>query len=219
MIKPSSGSMEEGKCLMWLRQHVMGPYFSATRWEDHQAFSGGGMAGSRRVVHEAAGWMAWPPRSYSCSFCKREFRSAQALGGHMNVHRRDRAMLKQIPTVEANNHDHEDQDHNQHPLIKPLGSSQGKHPAAANPSISVAGLPPKVPSDDAVQTKLAIGLGEEALGGSFKALSCKRHKSSSPTNSSLKAAPLVFLNQCGDVFDSVEELDLELRLGDPPKVS
>ncbi|XP_031106935.1 probable transcriptional regulator RABBIT EARS [Ipomoea triloba] len=37
---------------------------------------------------------AWPPRSYSCSFCKREFRSAQALGGHMNVHRRDRAKLK-----------------------------------------------------------------------------------------------------------------------------
>ncbi|KAF7106952.1 hypothetical protein CFC21_107654 [Triticum aestivum] len=37
---------------------------------------------------------AWPPRSYTCSFCKREFRSAQALGGHMNVHRRDRARLR-----------------------------------------------------------------------------------------------------------------------------
>jgi hypothetical protein len=35
-----------------------------------------------------------PPRSYACSFCKREFRSAQALGGHMNVHRRDRARLR-----------------------------------------------------------------------------------------------------------------------------
>ncbi|GAB4834728.1 transcriptional regulator [Ancistrocladus abbreviatus] len=31
----------------------------------------------------------WPPRSYSCNFCRREFRLAQALGGHMNVHRRD----------------------------------------------------------------------------------------------------------------------------------
>ncbi|OMO76665.1 Zinc finger, C2H2-like protein [Corchorus olitorius] len=40
----------------------------------------------------------WPPRSYSCSFCRREFRSAQALGGHMNVHRRDRARLKQSLT-------------------------------------------------------------------------------------------------------------------------
>lgn len=43
---------------------------------------------------DAAGSM-WPPRSYTCSFCRREFRSAQALGGHMNVHRRDRARLKQ----------------------------------------------------------------------------------------------------------------------------
>ncbi|KAJ0968183.1 hypothetical protein J5N97_025100 [Dioscorea zingiberensis] len=39
----------------------------------------------------------WPPRSYSCSFCHREFRSAQALGGHMNVHRRDRAKLREAP--------------------------------------------------------------------------------------------------------------------------
>lgn len=37
----------------------------------------------------------WPPRTYSCDFCKRDFRSAQALGGHMNVHRRDRALLRQ----------------------------------------------------------------------------------------------------------------------------
>ncbi|KAK1356554.1 putative transcriptional regulator RABBIT EARS [Heracleum sosnowskyi] len=39
----------------------------------------------------------WPPRSYTCTFCRREFRSAQALGGHMNVHRRDRARLLQTP--------------------------------------------------------------------------------------------------------------------------
>lgn len=41
------------------------------------------------------GGFSWPPRSYACSFCKREFRSAQALGGHMNVHRRERARLRQ----------------------------------------------------------------------------------------------------------------------------
>ncbi|KAL6520954.1 hypothetical protein OROGR_017523 [Orobanche gracilis] len=45
------------------------------------------------------GGCVWPPRSYSCSFCRREFRSAQALGGHMNVHRRDRARLKQSPVL------------------------------------------------------------------------------------------------------------------------
>lgn len=44
----------------------------------------------------------WPPRSYICSFCRKEFKSAQALGGHMNVHRRDRARLRQSsPTHEV----------------------------------------------------------------------------------------------------------------------
>ncbi|KAL5713507.1 hypothetical protein ACHQM5_015575 [Ranunculus cassubicifolius] len=43
----------------------------------------------------------WPPRSYTCTFCRREFRSAQALGGHMNVHRRDRAKLRQSPPSSA----------------------------------------------------------------------------------------------------------------------
>ncbi|XP_073159187.1 transcriptional regulator SUPERMAN-like [Henckelia pumila] len=42
------------------------------------------------------------PRFYSCSFCKKEFRSAQALGGHMNVHRRDRARMRQSPPMICN---------------------------------------------------------------------------------------------------------------------
>ncbi|WVZ61436.1 hypothetical protein U9M48_011306 [Paspalum notatum var. saurae] len=49
-------------------------------------------------ARDAAGHLGgcvWPPRSYTCTFCRREFRSAQALGGHMNVHRRDRARLRQ----------------------------------------------------------------------------------------------------------------------------
>ncbi|XP_021899488.1 transcriptional regulator SUPERMAN-like [Carica papaya] len=47
------------------------------------------------------GGFSWPPRSYTCSFCKREFKSAQALGGHMNVHRRDRARLRQSPSEDG----------------------------------------------------------------------------------------------------------------------
>ncbi|TXG58659.1 hypothetical protein EZV62_016488 [Acer yangbiense] len=38
-------------------------------------------------------------KSYTCAFCKRGFSNAQALGGHMNIHRRDRAKLRQS-TVE-----------------------------------------------------------------------------------------------------------------------
>ncbi|KAJ1381065.1 Zinc finger C2H2-type [Sesbania bispinosa] len=34
-------------------------------------------------------------RSYTCAFCKRVFSNAQALGGHMTTHRRDRAKLRQ----------------------------------------------------------------------------------------------------------------------------
>ncbi|KAI3667054.1 hypothetical protein L6452_42096 [Arctium lappa] len=34
-------------------------------------------------------------RSYTCTFCKRGFSNAQALGGHMNVHRKDRARLRE----------------------------------------------------------------------------------------------------------------------------
>ncbi|KAL6192103.1 hypothetical protein ACLB2K_038490 [Fragaria x ananassa] len=42
----------------------------------------------------------WPPRCYICGFCKREFKSAQALGGHMNVHRKDRARLRSSPPAD-----------------------------------------------------------------------------------------------------------------------
>ncbi|KAL0457038.1 UNVERIFIED_CONTAM: Transcriptional regulator SUPERMAN [Sesamum latifolium] len=70
----------------------------------------------------AAGF-SWPPRSYTCSFCKREFRSAQALGGHMNVHRRDRARLRQSPqrdiVVGGNNHNHVQ--NSNRPMTKDLG--------------------------------------------------------------------------------------------------
>ncbi|KAL9230153.1 hypothetical protein vseg_005540 [Gypsophila vaccaria] len=53
---------------------------------------------------DGGGGCIWPPRSYACSFCKRVFKSAQALGGHMNVHRRDRALLKQqVITTTINN--------------------------------------------------------------------------------------------------------------------
>ncbi|XP_074573897.1 putative transcriptional regulator RABBIT EARS [Curcuma longa] len=65
---------------------VLGRRLPSPSWEE-QAF-----AADAAEAH--SGGCVWPPRSYSCSFCRREFRSAQALGGHMNVHRRDRARLR-----------------------------------------------------------------------------------------------------------------------------
>uniref|UniRef100_A0A7N0UG04 C2H2-type domain-containing protein n=1 Tax=Kalanchoe fedtschenkoi TaxID=63787 RepID=A0A7N0UG04_KALFE len=46
------------------------------------------------VTRDADLLTSWPPRYYTCSFCTRRFKSAQALGGHMNVHRRARAILR-----------------------------------------------------------------------------------------------------------------------------
>ncbi|XP_039163014.1 probable transcriptional regulator RABBIT EARS [Eucalyptus grandis] len=40
-------------------------------------------------------------RSYECIFCKRGFSNAQALGGHMNIHRKDKAKLKQSSTISS----------------------------------------------------------------------------------------------------------------------
>ncbi|TKY47455.1 transcriptional regulator RABBIT EARS [Spatholobus suberectus] len=101
--------MEESQYLMWikrkqiLKSHIQQPFGAGNNnnssWEE-RAFA----EDAARIL----GGCIWPPRSYSCNFCKREFRSAQALGGHMNVHRRDRARLKQSlsPHNEALQHHH-----------------------------------------------------------------------------------------------------------------
>lgn len=71
--------------LVMSKKHILNSHLNDS-WEE-QAFAVDAAG--------ALGGCVWPPRSYSCSFCRREFRSAQALGGHMNIHRRDRAKLKQ----------------------------------------------------------------------------------------------------------------------------
>ncbi|KAI7996194.1 Zinc finger protein 10 [Camellia lanceoleosa] len=75
------------------------------------------------------GGCIWPPRSYTCSFCRREFKSAQALGGHMNVHRRDRARLKQSPSpLNENLHQHHHQNHHNH-ILNPCTSLDVQYPS------------------------------------------------------------------------------------------
>ncbi|KAH7542405.1 transcriptional regulator SUPERMAN [Ziziphus jujuba] len=43
-------------------------------------------------------------RSYECTFCKRGFSNAQALGGHMNIHRKDKAKLRQVNSPNFDEH-------------------------------------------------------------------------------------------------------------------
>ncbi|OVA17798.1 zinc finger protein [Macleaya cordata] len=103
--------MEQTRYWMWTRSNL-----SETSSHAHHAQPSPTCNESweeQAFAEDSAGLLGgciWPPRSYSCSFCRREFRSAQALGGHMNVHRRDRARLKQSPTSHQNeilqNHHH-----------------------------------------------------------------------------------------------------------------
>ncbi|EES10318.1 zinc finger protein 10 [Sorghum bicolor] len=94
---------------------------SEPSWEE-QAFA--------RDAAAHLGGCVWPPRSYSCTFCQREFRSAQALGGHMNVHRRDRALLRQGGSSSPDDV-HAPNDDQSHPQ---QGALLYRAAAASNPS-------------------------------------------------------------------------------------
>ncbi|KAG5092120.1 hypothetical protein AAZX31_18G169100 [Glycine max] len=77
-------------------------------------------------------------KSYSCYFCKRGFSNAQALGGHMNIHRKDRAAkLKQsseenllsldISIKATSDHPNDPSDFEEKILFR-LGAGEEKHP-------------------------------------------------------------------------------------------
>ncbi|KAI3693075.1 hypothetical protein L6452_32903 [Arctium lappa] len=82
-----NGGRARNKAIINYRKVAKDQYYC---WENSSGQEGFGDGGA------LVGEFSWPPRSYTCSFCKREFRSAQALGGHMNVHRREKARLRQI---------------------------------------------------------------------------------------------------------------------------
>ncbi|EOY05961.1 hypothetical protein QUC31_016520 [Theobroma cacao] len=176
---------------------------------------------------------SWPPRSYTCSFCKREFRSAQALGGHMNVHRRDRARLRQSPP----------RDHGQPPCLN-LNLYPNPNP---NPNFSSSSL---VSSPFSSTLPSLVSPPLSSLSSSFASpshemkkwrvngtlmdpLSSKGSDSTNMTkgaksfygvkelkdyecNKFLKKTEYVRLDldlEIGLVSDSKKDLDLELRLG------
>ncbi|KAK1570313.1 hypothetical protein Q3G72_000092 [Acer saccharum] len=221
------------------------------------------------------GGCVWPPRSYSCSFCKREFRSAQALGGHMNVHRRDRARLKHSLTLQNNSHEAPCTTTTLSPS-RVSGLSTQENPSDQNtafvvsdpnnynytkkfldiPSSSMSvSKPPRDqeesiisisdhlqdPHDDVIETNLSVGLkkpsDQYSCGEDLAAVSCKRTKiadvstllpnffisssSSSSNDHHNNYRRLHQMEVLGFMSGSKENnnnLDLELRLGDPPKV-
>lgn len=148
----------------------------------------------------------WPPRFYNCTFCGREFKSAQALGGHMNVHRRDRVRFR-----------HENQ---------PISSSTSSFTIPATNvvydgggvcffyqlpnensdflhSISLHSATP-YPSNNPIASSIpSLKLSGE-LGGTSSSSSHCSHMSSKGDESLIS------------IDDGAEKLDLELRLGQRP---
>ncbi|CAN6471656.1 unnamed protein product [Victoria cruziana] len=89
--------MEGTRYWTWSRRN-----FGVSRNQSAASFHGSSWE-EQAFAEDSSGLLGgciWPPRSYSCTFCRREFRSAQALGGHMNVHRRDRARLRRSPSLQ-----------------------------------------------------------------------------------------------------------------------
>ncbi|KAL1828995.1 hypothetical protein DCAR_0208279 [Daucus carota subsp. sativus] len=53
-------------------------------------------SGDQEVDQQELDYSDGVARSYQCVFCKRGFTTAQALGGHMNIHRKDRAKTRPV---------------------------------------------------------------------------------------------------------------------------
>ncbi|KAF8394308.1 hypothetical protein HHK36_020515 [Tetracentron sinense] len=182
------------------------------------------------------GGYSWPPRSYRCSFCKREFRSAQALGGHMNVHRRDRARLRQSPPWDGQCLNL-NLDPNPNPNLNvssPSSSSLSamippftySFPSLLSNSHTCLSLPSSASTDEAKMSKMP-GTWHDPL--SLKGADLTRMKSMKDLfvvgelkgstqedegDQVLKKGEIVRLGlDIGLLRESKEDLDLELRLG------
>ncbi|KAK4782667.1 hypothetical protein SAY86_007041 [Trapa natans] len=191
---------------------------------------GGGCQTYGRSEDDYLTGISWPPRSYSCSFCKREFRSAQALGGHMNVHRRDRARLRQSSPDVEDLHQHPFLSLSTNPSPSPNPNPNRLSPASsASPSLltnrhplvsSSAASPPPFPP---LFSMSSSSVGRDLLGN----LGLKS-RASEPKPKTVRGASIRVL-EMGERYKYLsgnmeidllggsnnDYIDLELRLGCP----
>ncbi|XP_027070538.1 transcriptional regulator TAC1-like [Coffea eugenioides] len=158
-------------------------------------------------------------RGYSCSFCKRGFSNAQALGGHMNIHRKDRAKLKEFAG----------RDNNIFSLDVTERDASAPAPASApNPN-------PPSPSVEFHDTVMQLELSGDERScppTTTRASTSPNHQeiyhdytgndqlqlslfaeTSSSNNNEVESNPF---NRQSSHGESFKELDLELRLGPEP---
>ncbi|CAI9774846.1 unnamed protein product [Fraxinus pennsylvanica] len=162
------------------------------------------------------GGFVWPPRSYSCSFCNREFRSAQGLGGHMNVHRRDRAKLQQSPdqekeVLQLGNHSLNLPDVKHQYEACEYGSKSNFsamfYQENSCDHIHLHGSPSSSPRKTTLEENTTKGQQILKYDDEMISRSNKRPKKTG-----------VASLQIFQKTNSMEDIDLELRLGDPPAV-
>ncbi|KAK4266117.1 hypothetical protein QN277_027086 [Acacia crassicarpa] len=168
---------------------------------------------------------SWPPRSYTCSFCKREFRSAQALGGHMNVHRRDRARLRQSPPPTPTHETHHSTmlNLNLNPTSGPDFSTSTMSLLPSSSSSTMLKKPfsvvcPTLASSSSYDLKKWVVDGIVLNSSSTKASESTNMKNATNAQEdgckAVKNADIIRLDlHIGLLSDSKDDLDLELRLG------
>ncbi|KAJ8558062.1 hypothetical protein K7X08_004828 [Anisodus acutangulus] len=168
--------------------------------------------------NEDDGLMCLPPRSYTCSFCKREFKLAQALGGHMNVHRRDRAkfMMRQQspPPPPTDKYRNSLLNLNLDPNLNPSFSSSTPPPS---PSRKFSHYTSRLPFDP------SSGGGSHEMKKWGKGVVPNNHlKSSAKTLLGVEKLGSLYMQEneflrldleIGLYTESKQDLDLELRLG------
>ncbi|XP_031376641.1 transcriptional regulator TAC1-like [Punica granatum] len=150
--------------------------------------------GEDMIVKEAE---ATGKRSYECVYCKRGFTNAQALGGHMNIHRKDRANKsflssssppKNIPAFESR------------PSLEALWSKLSSHSSTACPSL--------VSPTNYLESYLQVAMSSTSSSRGID------HEEALGSNLSLQVGSpdhVEDTDEKGD--DRMEEIDLELRLG------
>ncbi|XP_052206908.1 transcriptional regulator TAC1-like [Diospyros lotus] len=141
-------------------------------------------------------------RSYECTFCKRGFTNAQALGGHMNIHRKHKAKAKQIVTSDHSTTSPSSKS-SEAKFFAPVSSEQARYHAALEAQMKSYQMyfPASNPS---LQHGYHPG---HNLGAPNSGFSSKEEESAT-ANLSLQ----IGLPPKEDVQEE-KELDLELRLG------
>ncbi|KAL0451117.1 UNVERIFIED_CONTAM: Transcriptional regulator TAC1 [Sesamum latifolium] len=149
-------------------------------------------------------------RSYRCSFCKRGFSNAQALGGHMNIHRKDRAKLKEFSCENLLSLD----------ITKNSTDSEDSPPPDSSSSDKLS-----LESDQLTKKQFSDGKTEEGNRdlvppGAEKLIHHLPLFAEAPSMNSIdddeEEAAATLLDKRVENIRVVGELDLELRLGPEP---